>query len=48
MEHVQIWNLFGSNFGLEAAGGGYGGSPVVAVGRRLGGRSRWAIGGVGP
>ena len=46
VEHLQIWNLFGSNFELGAAGGGD--SPVNAVGRRAGdkvGRSRCAAGG---
>jgi len=42
--------LFGSNFGLGAAGDGDGddGSSVAAVGGRRGGRSCWAAGAVGP
>jgi len=39
MENLQIWNLFGSNLGPGVVDGVDGGSPMVTVRRRHGGRS---------
>ena len=53
MEHLQIWNLFESNFELGAWGGGgrraggFGQFAVVGLGGSAASAGSWGLGGLG-